>query len=79
MTTQERHRNDVQFQIEVLTKELIEMLMEDRGMTLQQAMNTLYNSHTYELLEQEDAGLYYQGAVYVMSFLSSEIEKKSLS
>lgn len=76
MTVQEKHRNDVQFQIEVVTKDLIEMLMEDRGMTLQQAMFTLYNSHTYELLEREDTGLYYQGAVYIMSFLCDEMENE---
>lgn len=76
MTAEERHNIDKQFQIEVLTKDLIEMLMEDHGMTMQQAMDTLYKSHTYELIEREETGLYYQGAVYVMSFLAEELNAK---
>lgn len=76
MTKEERHNIDKQFQIEVLTKDLIEMLMEDHGMTMQQAMDTLYKSHTYELIEREETGLYYQGAVYVMTFLEEELNGK---
>jgi len=59
--------------IECLTSDLIQMLMEDRGLSLDDAMSTLYNSHTYEKLEDESTGLYYQGAVYVMEFLNEEL------
>ena len=71
MTTQEEQSK--QFQIECLTNELVTMLMEERGMTMEQAMDTIYRSHTFEKVEQTNTGLYYQGAVYVMEMLREEI------
>jgi len=49
------------------------MLMEERGMTMEQAMDALYNSHTYEKVEKTSTGLFYQGAVYVMDMLREEL------
>ena len=63
-----------QFQIECLTNELITMLIGERGFTLEEALDTLYNSHTYEKVERASTGLYYQGAVYVMDMLLEELE-----
>ncbi|MBQ3828369.1 MAG: hypothetical protein II812_09505 [Prevotella sp.] len=63
-----------QFQIECLTNELITMLISERGFTLEEALDTLYNSHTYEKVERASTGLYYQGAVYVMDMLLEELE-----
>ena len=71
-TTQEEQSK--QFQIECLTNELIAMLMEERGMTMEQAMDALYNSHTYEKVEKTSTGLFYQGAVYVMDVLREELD-----
>ncbi|MBP3214428.1 MAG: hypothetical protein J6M19_06330 [Bacteroidaceae bacterium] len=65
---------DKQFQIEHLTQELVEMLMDERGLTLPQAMEAVYGSHTYEKIENEKTGLYYQGAVYVMDMLQEELD-----
>lgn len=64
---------DRQFQIEVLTQKLIEMLMEDEKLTMEQAMDTVYGSHTYEKIENPNTGLFYQGAVYVMELLKEEL------
>lgn len=75
MTPQEQHERDKQFMIECLTADLIQMLMEDRGLSIAEAMSLLYNSKTYEKLEDERTGLYYQGAVYVMEFLEEELRK----
>lgn len=38
-------------------------------------MDILYSSETFAKLEDEHSGLYYQGAIYVYSFLKQEIEK----
>ena len=62
-----------QFQIECLTNELIAMLMEERSMTMEQAMDIIYNSHTYEKVERPSTGLYFQGAVYIMDMLQEEL------
>lgn len=72
MNTQEAQ--DKQFQIECLTNELVAMLMEERGLTMEQAMDTVYSSHTFEKVERTSTGLFYQGAVYVMDMLREELE-----
>ena len=72
MTTQEEQSK--QFQIECLTNELVTMLMEEKGLTIEQALDTVYNSHTYEKVERTSTGLYYQGAVYVMDMLREELD-----
>ena len=72
MTTQEEQSK--QFQIECLTNELVTMLMEEKGLTIEQALDTVYNSHTYEKVERTRTGLYYQGAVYVMDMLREELD-----
>jgi hypothetical protein len=72
MNTQEEQ--DRQFQIECLTNELVAMLMEERGMTMEQAMDAVYSSHTFEKVERTSTGLFYQGAVYVMDMLREELE-----
>ena len=65
-----------QFQIECLTNDLVVMLMEDAGMTMEQAMDTVYNSHTYEKIERTGTGLFYQSPVYVMDMLQEELAHK---
>lgn len=66
--------HDILFQIESLTTELTEMLMERYGWDLLKAMDTLYNSETFAKLNDPKCGLYYQGSVYVFDFLKDEIE-----
>lgn len=72
MNTQEEQ--DRQFQIECLTNELVAMLMEEHSMTMVQAMDTVYSSHTFEKVERTSTGLFYQGSVYVMDMLREELE-----
>ncbi len=72
MNTQEEL--DIQFQIECLTNELVTMLIDERGLTMEQAMDVVYGSHTFEKVERPSTGLYYQGAVYVMDMLREELD-----
>ncbi len=65
---------DVQFQIECLTAELVEMLMAEYGWDIRRTLDELYSSATFAKLNDPDCGLYYQGAVYIYQFLKSEIE-----
>ena len=53
--------------------ELIQILMEKYGYTLEKAMDTLYNSDTFARLQNAETGLYYQSLGYVYSFLDSEL------
>lgn len=68
-----REEQDRQFQIECLTNELVTMLMDERGLTMEQAMDAVYSSHTYEKVERPSTGLYYQSPVYVMDMLYEEL------
>lgn len=65
--------NDRQLLIEGITKDIIQYLMEDYGMDLQAAFRKLYNSETYEKLQDERTGLYLQSSGYVYDFLQNEI------
>lgn len=53
--------------------ELIQILMEEYGYSLEMAMDTLYNSDTFARLQDANTGLYYQSPGYVYSFLNSEL------
>ena len=66
---------DKQFMIECLTKDLVMMLMEDYGYSMEKALSIVYNSHTYEKLENEKTGLYYQSADYAYDFLNQELNQ----
>lgn len=53
--------------------ELITFLMEEYGYTMEKAMDVLYNSETFERLQNAETGLYYQSPGYVYSFLHNEL------
>ena len=63
----------MQFQIECLAAELVEMLMAEYGWDIHRAIDELYSSTTFAKLKAPECGLYYQGAVYIFQFLKSEI------
>lgn len=65
---------DIQFQIECLAAELVEMLMAEYGWDIRHALDELYRSATFAKLNDPACGLYYQGTVYVFQYLKSEIE-----
>lgn len=64
---------DVEFTIEELVKELALRLMEERGLTMKQALDTIYNSETYSKLLDVRTGLFSQSTAYVYSILETEI------
>lgn len=64
---------EVTFMTEELVKEMALRLMDERGMTMKQALDTIYNSETYTKLLDERTGLYSQSTAYVYSILETEI------
>lgn len=66
--------NDIQFQIECLTTELAEMLVDRYGWDIKKALDEVYSSETFKRLNDPQCGLYYESAVYVFSYLQNEIE-----
>ena len=64
---------DIEFQIECLTRNLILLLIERQGMSIQDALHTLHTSDTYVKLKDTRSGLYFQSPGYVYDFLDKEI------
>ena len=64
---------EVEFVIEELVKEMALRLMDERGLTMKQALDTIYNSETYTKILDLRTGLYSQSTTYVYSFLENEI------
>lgn len=63
----------VTFMMEELVKELALRLMDERGLTMKQALDTVYNSETYSKVLDVHTGLYSQSTAYVYSILETEI------
>ncbi|MBR1514389.1 MAG: hypothetical protein IJ622_08880 [Bacteroidales bacterium] len=64
------------FMVETLTRELITRLMEERSLTMREAMDIVYNSKTYSVLNNLDSGLYFQSPAYIYDALEEEIDGK---
>lgn len=58
---------------EDMTADMLSILMEDRNMTMQEAMLLFYNSDTYARLQDAESGLYYQSPGYVLDCLDNEL------
>lgn len=57
-----------------LVTELANMLMSnDANISMEQALECVFNSETYQKLLDNKTQLYYQSAGYVMSYLQNEL------
>ena len=65
---------DIQFQIECLSTEIVELLMDKYNWDIKTALDDGYTSETFKRVCNPQTGLYYEGAVYVFSYLENEIE-----
>lgn len=60
---------------EEIVKDLIARLMEERGLSMQEAFDLVYNSRLFEKLNDPKTGLFFQSSGYVYSYLQEEINK----
>ena len=60
---------------EEIVKDLIARLMDERGFSMQEAFDLVYNSRLFEKLNDPKTGLYFQSSGYVYSYLQEEIDK----
>lgn len=58
---------------ELLAKDLITMLMEKKGLSMEEAFRKYYSSRTFENVANPDTGLYFQSPGYVYSYLENEL------
>ena len=64
----------IQIMKDDLVVELLGNLMDEFHYSPQEALDVLYTSDTFECLQDDETGMYYQSAGYVYSFLSNEIK-----
>ena len=59
--------------------ELAGYLMDDYHCSREEAIDMLYTSDTFERLQDDATGLYYQSPGYVYSFLENELKKATVA
>ena len=65
--------SEFQYMVECTTRDMIDLLMERDGMSMQAALDKVYNSKVYEKLLDERSGLYFQSPQYVYEILKHEM------
>ena len=70
---------NIEYMNECMIRDLAVMLVEDLQISIPEALNILYNSETYEKLQDERTGLYFQSPVYVYDFFQKELKNVKLS
>lgn len=60
---------------EELCADLVVIIMEEWHYSMQKALDVLYNSDTFSLIQDVKTGLYYQSPGYVYSFLEEELKR----
>ena len=61
-----------QYMVEGMTSDLIHLVMENEQLSMTEAFEKVYNSHTYESLLNPKSQLYYQSPGYVYACLCAE-------
>ncbi len=61
------------YMIECLTRDLTTRLMEEKNVTMKEALDIVYTSKTFHDLNNLETGLYFQGSVYLYDLLECEL------
>ena len=72
-------KDNIQYMIESITKDIILLLMDDMGMTMEESFRAFYLSDTFSKLSQIETGLYSQSTPYIYEYLKNEIEKGKMA
>ena len=70
---------DIQYMNECMMRDLAVMLINKYNISLAEALDILYNSETYEKLQDPSTGLYFQSPVYVFDFLQRELQQGKIA
>ena len=60
--------------IEYITSDMVSFIMEDNKLSMNDALQRLYNSQTFEKLNDLETGLYRESSSYVYDIYKSEKE-----
>ena len=71
--------NDITFMVNCISKDIVGFLMSDYEKSLEESLNILYDSETFQKLSDPKTGLYFKSSRYVSPFLKNEIETGIMS
>jgi hypothetical protein len=66
--------NEQKFLIDCIIDDIANYLIEDRGISIMEALDIIYNSQFYDKLTDLETGLYYQSSGYNYEFLKHELK-----
>jgi hypothetical protein len=64
----------IKFLIDSLVEDMAKYLMEEKSLSLIDALDTIYNSQTYEKITDLSTGLYFQSSDYNYNLLQHEMK-----
>ena len=65
------------YMVESLTRDLVTRLIDERNLSIQQALDVVYTSKTFQALTDLETGLYFQSSVYLYDILEQELKNKN--
>lgn len=68
--------NTVKVLVEEIIESLVQQLSKDKGISIEESLDIIYNSMIYRLLCDEDTNLYSEGFPYVYEILNNEIQEE---
>ena len=63
----------LQFIINSDVERMVQYLMEDKGMTIINALDVIYNSNIYQKLQDRKTELYLYSPAYIYDYLKEEV------
>ncbi len=63
------------FMIESLTRDVVALLMEERGLSMREAMDAFCSSRTFDALSKPETGLFFQSPAYILDEFKNEKNK----
>lgn len=63
---------------EMITQDVVAYLVEDRDLSIVDAMTAFYNSKVYALLQDDETELYLEGSAYIYDLLKNEMQNGSI-
>ena len=66
--------SDFDYMVECNARDIALMLMEEKNISIEEALRLLYSSKTFENLKKKNSGLYFQSPGYVYEYLRRELK-----
>lgn len=67
-------KEKIKFMIDSLVDDMAKYLIEDDGLSIMEALDIVYNSQTYEKINDLSTGLYFQSSGYNYDMLKHELK-----